>query len=91
MSMLLLNKRKGPIDLKPRKKGEDVYRWAGGTTVTVEDAEGKALLNYKDVVRIVDGKQVAGPAGLVPVPAGTGLAGKATVPAAPAAAATAKK
>lgn len=80
MSMLLLNKRKGPFHLRPLKKGDPVREFAAGTTMTVDDAEGKALLKYTDIVQIKEGKQVAGPAGAKPVPAGAGLAGKAQVP-----------
>jgi hypothetical protein len=82
--MLLLNRRKGPFDLKPLKNGDQCRRFSGGTTITVSDEEGKALLLYKDIVQIVDGKQVGGPVGSKPVPSGTGVSGKA-VPSEPAA------
>jgi hypothetical protein len=82
MTMLLLNRRKGPFDLGPAKKGGKPRHWPAGTTLTVDDDEGADLLGYKDIVQVKDGKQVAGPAGLAPVPAGTGVSGKATEPAA---------
>jgi hypothetical protein len=89
MAMLLLNKRKGPFHLKPLAKGGKNRVFAGGTTLRVSDEEGAALLKYKDIVQLKDGVQVGGPAGKTPVPSGTGVAGKATDPAAPAAGAAA--
>ena len=92
MAKTLLNKRKGPFHLKPLQKGGKVRKWAAGTTMKFDDAEAAGLLLYKDVVELTaDGKQVGGPAGLKPVPAGAGLAGKATVPAASPDAEAAKK
>ncbi len=77
MAMLLLNKRNGPFHLPPAKKDGQPRVWAGNTTLTVEDEEGKRLLKYKDVVWLKDGKQVKGPEGSKPVPSGSGVAGKA--------------
>lgn len=77
MSMLLLNKRVGPFQLAPAKEGGKPRVFSGGTTLTVSDEEGKALLKYKDIVQVKDGVQVAGPVGKTPVPAGAGVAGKA--------------
>ena len=85
-TMLLLNKRAGPFHLKPLKGSKEVRVWAGGTTLSVDEEEGKKLLRYKDVVQIKDGVQVKGGAGgKVAVPAGAGVSGKAQdAPAAPA-------
>jgi hypothetical protein len=77
MSMLLLNKRRGPFHLPPVKGSKEKRVFPGGTTLTVSDEEGSALLLYKDIVQVKDGKQVAGPKGADPVPAGTGVSGKA--------------
>lgn len=77
MSKLILNKRTGPFHLGPASKGGQPRVFAGGTTMTVSDEEGTALCKYKDIVELKDGKQVGGPAGKIPVPAGAGLAGKA--------------
>ena len=74
---LLLNRRKGPFHLKPLTAGGKKRVWAGGTTLSTDDAEADALLKYKDVVEVKDGVQVAGPAGKIPVPAGTGVSGVA--------------
>ena len=76
-TMTLLNKRTGPFHLKPAKKGGPNRVFPGGTTLEVDEAEGKELLKYRDIVQLVEGKQVKGPAGATPVPAGTGVSGKA--------------
>ena len=78
--MLLLNKRNGPFHLPGNRV------WNAGTTLSVEEEEGKKLLTYKDVVQIKDGVQVkGGVGGKIPVPAGAGVSGKAQdAPAAPA-------
>lgn len=77
MSMLLLNKRKGPFHLKPAVEGGKPRVFAAGTTLKVSDEEGAALLLYKDIVQVKEGQQVPGPKGADPVPAGTGVSGKA--------------
>lgn len=77
-TMLLLNKREGPFHLPPAKGQKNPRVWGPGTTLTVDEEEGKKLLTYKDVVQIKDGVQVAGgKGGKTPVPAGTGVSGKA--------------
>ena len=77
MSMLLLNKRKGPFHLKPLADGGKPRVFQAGATMKVSDEEGAALLLYKDIVQLKEGQQVAGPKGADPVPAGTGVSGKA--------------
>ncbi|MDD5301512.1 MAG: hypothetical protein PHS14_00270 [Elusimicrobia bacterium] len=77
MTMLLLNKRTGPFHLAPAVKGGKPRVFAGGTTLSVSDEEGAKLLKYRDIVQIKEGVQVKGPAGATPVPAGTGVSGKA--------------
>ena len=77
MSMTLLSKRNGPMQLPPATKGGKPRVWPGNTTITVDDKEGQELLKYHHVVQLKDGEQVRGPKGADPVPSGTGLAGKA--------------
>lgn len=77
-TMLLLNRRSGPFHLKPLNGSKEPRVWGPGTTLTVDEEEGKKLLTYKDVVQIKDGVQVKGGAGgKIPVPAGAGVSGKA--------------
>ena len=80
-TVTLLNKRKGPICLKPLQSSKEPRVWAGGTTIKVEEEEAKKLLNYHDVVQLKgDGVAAAKPQGAVPVPAGAGVSGKAALP-----------
>lgn len=80
-TVTLLNKRKGPIHLRPLTSGGKPRVWEGGSTLKVDEDEAKKLLNYNDVVQLKgDGEAAEKADGAAPIPAGAGVSGKVAVP-----------